>query len=249
MEAQGLAVAKIDTAETNAVGRWLYPASGYGELVREINYAKPLVPRGVDGLTLYGWRTGSAIRPGHRRVAAEVLAAVGARAASARHYIAIEHLTGSSSARYAEMDVLAAQVDTMVEAHARAGHSRSVLEADDALEIACSRLASLDLIERDGNVRGALAIQATATEGYLYSASSREAASKHAKDEAKLRSALGERSFPSGGRGPKGKGKGDRGPDRERGSNGRGPQCYLCGGTHMIQDCPNLAAAQAAVRP
>ena len=45
MEAQGMAVAKIDTAETNAVGRWLYPASGYGELVREINYAKPLVPR------------------------------------------------------------------------------------------------------------------------------------------------------------------------------------------------------------
>ena len=160
----------------------------------------------------------------------------------------IEHLTGSSSARYAEMDVLAAQVDTMVEAHARAGHSRSVLEADDALEIACSRLASLDLIERDGNVRGALAIQATATEGYLYSASSREAASKHAKDEAKLRSALGERSFPSGGRGAKGKAKGDRGPDRERGANGRGPQCYLCGNSHMIQDCPNLAAAQAAVR-
>ena len=40
MEAQGMAVAKIDTAETNAVGRWLYPASGYAELVREINYAK-----------------------------------------------------------------------------------------------------------------------------------------------------------------------------------------------------------------
>jgi GNAT superfamily N-acetyltransferase len=39
---QGMEIAKIDTLQVNAVGRWLYPSAGYEELVREINYAMPL---------------------------------------------------------------------------------------------------------------------------------------------------------------------------------------------------------------
>ena len=52
-------------------------------------------------------------------------------------------------ARFGEMEVLAAMMDTAIERAARAGIPRSALLADDALEIAASRLLALDLMERD----------------------------------------------------------------------------------------------------
>jgi len=195
-----------------------------------------------NALEAYGYRTGSALKPGHRRVAAEVLRAIGSRADSARAYLAVEHARQLGTARYAEMDVLAAQVDTLLEAHRRAGATQAAVDGDDCLEIACSRLGALDLIERDGNVSGALALQGVATEGYLFSVSSRDVAAKHAKEEAKLRDALGER----GSAGGRGKG-GDKGGELV--SQGRpGVTCYLCSGPHAVTHCPNLAAARAAVR-
>ncbi len=45
MMGRGMSVSKIDTLEVNEVGRWLYPSAGFHELVREINYAMPLVAR------------------------------------------------------------------------------------------------------------------------------------------------------------------------------------------------------------
>eukprot|EP01043_Picozoa_sp_COSAG02_P064917 COSAG02_NODE_9636_length_2153_cov_3.465920_4_plen_283_part_00 len=45
MKERGMSVSKIDTLEVNEVGRWLYPSAGFHELVREINYAMPLVAR------------------------------------------------------------------------------------------------------------------------------------------------------------------------------------------------------------
>jgi hypothetical protein len=37
-----MAMAKIETLATNAVGRWLYPACGFVEVVRQVIYAMPL---------------------------------------------------------------------------------------------------------------------------------------------------------------------------------------------------------------
>ena len=50
MVEKGMAIAKIDTLQPNEVGRWLYPSTGYSEIVREINYAMPLSPRPVEML-------------------------------------------------------------------------------------------------------------------------------------------------------------------------------------------------------
>lgn len=211
-----------------------------------------------NALEAYGYRTGSALKPGHRRVAPEVLRAIGARADSARAYLAVEHSRQLGTARYAEMDVLAAQVDTLLEGHRRAGATQAAVDADDCLEIACSRLGALDLIERDGNVTGALALQGVATEGYLFSVSSRDVASKHAKDEAKLHDALGARGNAAGRGNAGGRGKGDERPRTggkgdDKGGGGvsaarPGVTCFLCSGPHAITNCPNLAAAQAAIK-
>lgn len=198
-------------------------------------YPSVPVPGGAGSLSHYGLRTGSAIRPGHRRVAGEVLDRIGSRAETVRAYVSQEY-SHVSPARYGEMEVIAAMMDTAIERAARAGVPRSALLADDALEIAASRLLALDLMERDGNVSGALALQAVATDNYLASSTSREAASKVAKDEQKLQSALNSRSDkPSRG------GKG-------RGNAGKGVVCFLCEENHAIQDCPKLAAAKAAAK-
>lgn len=42
MQAEGMTVAKIETLAANAVGRWLYPACGFTEVVRQVIYAMPL---------------------------------------------------------------------------------------------------------------------------------------------------------------------------------------------------------------
>ena len=42
MRGEGMAVAKIETLAANAAGRWLYPACGFTEVVRQVIYAQPL---------------------------------------------------------------------------------------------------------------------------------------------------------------------------------------------------------------
>ena len=50
MREKGMTIAKIDTLEVNSIGRWLYPSTGFDELVREINYSMPLEPRAPSTL-------------------------------------------------------------------------------------------------------------------------------------------------------------------------------------------------------
>ena len=208
---------------------------GASGAVSPTGYPNAQVPvaSGAGGLSHYGFRTGSAIRPGHRRVAAEVLDRIGSKADTVRAYVAQEY-SHVSAARYGEMEVLAAMLDTAVERAARTGVPRAALLADDALEIAASRLLALDLMERDGNVSGALSLQAVATDNYLSSTASREAASKVAQQEQKLRSALNSLGDKSSGRG--------------KGRGGKGVVCFLCEENHAVQDCPKLAVAKAAVK-
>lgn len=44
-EAQGMAVAKIETLDQNAIGQSFYPRSGFVEVARQIHYAMPLKNR------------------------------------------------------------------------------------------------------------------------------------------------------------------------------------------------------------
>jgi ribosomal protein S18 acetylase RimI-like enzyme len=41
----GMTLAKIETLEQNAIGRYLYPAAGFTEVARQIHYAMPLTDR------------------------------------------------------------------------------------------------------------------------------------------------------------------------------------------------------------
>jgi len=233
----GLPVAGAAAARPGAPARGALGGVGAGAVTAAPAALRLGAP--VDGLAHFGYRTGSAIQPGHRRVAAEVLKRVGTSAASVRGFVHSEH-RNATAARLGEMDTLAAQVDTMLAAAARAGLSMEHVLADDVLEIALSRLAALDLIERDGNPAGALALQAVSADPYLFSAASREAASKVSRDAHKLKEALGRKNAAAGH-------GSDGHADKGRGKGGRGTACYLCEGPHTVQDCPGLAAARAAV--
>ena len=188
---------------------------------------------GALGLAAYGLRTGSHIRPGHKRVAREVLELVGHTAESVSSYVRVVHKSVQEEApgRWAEMTTLAAALDSEIAYGLSAGLSLEQLLAVDSLEILCSRLAALVYFERTGDVHGMSEAAAINADGHLFSSETRARISKNTREYYKHADAV------EAGRG-KSKGRG-KGRDYDSGR-----QCPACGGRHQVRDCPDVKAVQ-----